>query len=76
MDKSKGGAVVVTEIVSTVQSLRQARRALDEMAIGWKAGVPGKWGAVYERGKHRLYIEKKAERQWQVVKSTAEEAVA
>ena len=61
------------EILATVQSLKQARRTLDQLAIGWRAGEPGQWGVVYERGKHRLYIEKKVERQWQIVKSTVEE---
>ena len=66
----KGGSII--EILATVQSLKQARRTLDQLAIGWRAGEPGKWGVIYERGKHRLYIEKKVERQWQIVKSTVE----
>ena len=66
----KGGAI--TEILATVQSLKQARRALDELAVGWKAGDYGSWSVIYEKGKQRLYIKKKAERQWQIVKSTVE----
>lgn len=67
----KGGAI--TEILATVQSLKQARRALDELAVGWKAGDYGSWSVIYEKGKHRLYVEKKAERQWQIIKKTVEE---
>ena len=59
------------EEIVTTQSLRQACRALEEIAVqgGWTAGDRGEWSVIYEHEGQRLYISKKAERQWQVMKS-------
>ena len=61
---------VTEEVLVTAQSQKQARRAMDEIAMqgGWKAGGHSDWGVLYQKHGEELAIVKKAERQWQVVK--------
>jgi len=64
------------EVMATVQSQRQARRLLSELAKGWKLKKWDDDSAAYTRTKdgmtEELGIEKKGERQWQVVKRVKE----
>ena len=58
----------------TVQSLKQARRLLDELATqgGWKADRYGEYSIVFTRTKggfcEEMTVVKKADKQWSVVK--------
>ena len=62
------------EIMGVVQSKRQARRLLDEIAVsgGWRAAGYIETGVLYRKGDEELMIIKKAERQWEIVKRRRE----
>ena len=66
-------------MLATVQSLKRARRLLDELAVEgqWKPGEYGECSIVYTRvmdsGQvEELTIYKKGERHWEVVRQTKE----
>ena len=68
------------EVISTLQSLKQARRQLDEMGTTGNlrpAETYGEWSVDYISDKGITYsIIKKGERQWQIIKTKkGEEAV-
>jgi hypothetical protein len=60
------------DVLTTLPSRKQARRTLDEIAIpgGWKLLLGVGDSVVYKKGLERMGIEKKADRQYQIVKWT------
>lgn len=67
---------MVREAISTLTSLKQAKRMLEEMAMRAGMGLVDRndRGPVYEdRDSARFYIVLKAPRQWQIIKEIAEE---
>jgi hypothetical protein len=57
------------EVLSTLSSMKQARRMLDEIASGggWKLTVVGD-EVIYKKGAERMGIERKGDRQYQTIK--------
>ena len=70
----EGGEIM--EILGTVQSLVQARRVQDEIAShgDWLVADRDGQSVIYSRSRNgtvdELKVEKKGERQWQIVKIT------
>lgn len=67
---------MVREAISTLTSLKQAKRMLEEMAMRAGMGLVDRndRGPVYkDRDSARFYIVLKAPRQWQIIKEIAEE---
>ncbi len=64
------------EVMATVQSQKQARRLLSEMAKGWSLDKWTEETAIYTKvvgvNTEELSISKKGERQWLVVKRIRE----
>lgn len=58
------------DVLATLPSRKQARRTLDEIAIpgGWKLLLSAGDSVVYKKGSERMGIDKKADRQYQIVK--------
>jgi hypothetical protein len=63
------------DVLATLPSRKQARRTLDEIAIpgGWKLLLSPDDNVVYKKGTERLGIEKKADRQYQILKWSLKE---
>ena len=62
------------EVMGILQSWKQARRLIDEIAVagGWKAAGNIDTGVFYRKGEEELVIVKKAKRQWEIVKRRRE----
>lgn len=74
-----GGEVDTETILGSTQSMKQARRLVDEMAIqgGWQpTGYTDDNSVVYERqtegGVERLRVDKKGERQYLIIKTVSQ----
>ncbi len=64
-------------ILATPQSLKSARRLLDEIAIkgNLKISSHNEFSPVYSNGTEKFWVEKKSQRQWRVVKDNIEKEV-
>ena len=70
---------VYVEVIAQVQSLKVARKLLDTMSLGWGVDGVGEHSAIYTQTKGEVeierYVEKKGDRQWQIIEVTKQKEV-
>ena len=57
-------------VITTVQSLRAARRVLDEIASsgGWRASGNGEHSVIYRKGEEELLVLREDTKVWKVIR--------